>query len=582
MEEEELELAAIKIQSLQRQRKARRAAYEKKEAKRKAGMITLAYVPEVKPVIVEETKRTGKALWSKVREKRCNGVLRGPVGLRGLNSTNRSVAQVLKAAWHREVARADRERAGLQKLTSMTSGRKLLFWAPKFEDAGIEIDGYALVREIHREVAEVVVQHGKLDDEPEPTEADVEALTDELLEFTQPFAVYLENRKKFFRELFFSVGADAKGDRFLYPDDLNWLRHWDPQPWLLALPDFESAADLRNRLRSEHCNNDLAVWKAMDADASNKVTWTEIEEALNSILWEDCDKRLPGAWRALDTHRRGYITLHDYSSRTVDLLQPFFRWVHSRFRSYEAAMKFLEGGITEGRKDMGLLEFRERLRLGGYKENCSGLLQLLDLDGGGTVTPSEIMFLEVFDMELTDSTPADEEAARKAAITVAKRQVSSFDDSFDDRFLYKCADEQHHAEVVSLRTKPTKQETIERNRREEEEAERRRKDPKTALNPSGMKLTRDLPRDQHPLWKRNIPFWAVPGVVGMYEPHVRHPRPPLPQHPLKPKYLHPQPEQYEVDRKFWREKPVLLEPISPTCWHPTLQRGWIRQYGPGA
>ncbi|CAD7957502.1 unnamed protein product [Amoebophrya sp. A120] len=573
------ERAAIKIQSLQRQRLARRAAYKKKETKRKATILEMKYVPEVhnKPGAAPK-HRSGKSLWEKVRNQRCSGLLRGPVALRNLNSTNRSVAAMLKEAWQREVARADREREGIQKLERLSGYQKLLFWAPKFEDAGEPIDGDLLVKNIHREVAELVVTHGFIEgDDVSEHEQDVEDLTTQLLQFTDPFSMYLENRKKFFRELFFSVGADAKGDRFLYPDDLNWLRHWTPQPWLLALPDFYSKHDLIKCLREENYNNDLAVWRTMDADASNKVTWTEIYDALKHIRWEHLDKRLPGAWRALDTHRRGYITLQDFSPRTVELLQPFFQWVHGRFRSFEAAMKFLEGGIKEGRKDMGLLEFRERLRIGGWKENCSELLQLLDLDGGGSVTPSEIMFLEVFDMELAEETPEDELAKRKAMIAVEKRAATSVDQTFDNRFMYKNDHEQYCAEVMSKQTQPSQDQIHERAVEKQRKLDTMHEGVEEMLRNRRPKPEN---RKSHILWQRNIPFWAVPGVEGMYPPHVRHPPPKNVQHPLKPKYLHPQPEQYEVDRKFWREKPVLLEPISPFMWHPTLQRGWIKSFGP--
>ena len=80
----------------------------------------------------------------------------------------------------------------------------------------------------------------------------------------------------------------------------------------------------------------------MDADQSQKVSWTELYTIISQLGWADIDAKLPGAWRAIDTNINGYISLSDYNRDLTTLLIRFFNFIRDRFSTFHRFLRFLD------------------------------------------------------------------------------------------------------------------------------------------------------------------------------------------------------------------------------------------------
>jgi len=232
----------------------------------------------------------------------------------------------------------------------------------------------------------------------------IRRIQESLLENAGILELYRRKRKQFFSRLFQCLASH--GDGFLHHDDLGWLCSWEPRPWLLATPNIEYAKELKSVLKKKYNNNDLFVWKVLDADHSQKVGWGELYTAVKACHWPDTDQKLPGAWRAIDTNSNGYISLPDYEPDTCKLLVRFFNWVRERFGDFETYLSYIDedynprpgqGKRKEAFSGVRYPMFRAKMRYYGWAESTLQLFKLLDVEDRNKVRAACIKHFESYD-----------------------------------------------------------------------------------------------------------------------------------------------------------------------------------------
>jgi len=145
---------------------------------------------------------------------------------------------------------------------------------------------------------------------------------------------------------------DYHAGGFISVNDLKWLDGWQPVEWLLASPDQEAWAEIRERLETKF-GHLLRAWRfELDADNSNQLSWTEFKAACERLKL--C-ANIGGAWRYLDTHRLGCISLHDFDKTSADTMSIFQEWAEVRFGSLPEAFNEMDsdGGGTLSRHEFG-------------------------------------------------------------------------------------------------------------------------------------------------------------------------------------------------------------------------------------
>ncbi|CAD7944081.1 unnamed protein product [Amoebophrya sp. A120] len=206
---------------------------------------------------------------------------------------------------------------------------------------------------------------------------------------------YEKKRSEYFQFLFRCLCHDGV---YVQPKDFLFLQRWQPPLFLNAKPDAEGFAALQKILRLYYGGNDLFVWRNVDADLSQKVIYSEFEEAATlsvnstgvaaaSVAWNvlksnlrkhDADSalenngtsaeqshhkyavsafgnafqqqkfrlsQLPGAWVHLDKNLDGFVTITQYAPETATILKKFFSFCALNFGGYLAFLQHLVTSI---------------------------------------------------------------------------------------------------------------------------------------------------------------------------------------------------------------------------------------------
>jgi len=183
-------------------------------------------------------------------------------------------------------------------------------------------------------------------------------------------------------------GLDLQGNRTIVEEDLLFLDRWKPPAFLVAMPNFQAAEDMKQTLLKT-CKNYLKAWRhVLDLDSSNRCNWEEFEIACRKVGFTG---DIAGAWRALDQDLSGFITLHEIDAVACETLSFFKRWAEEEFGSVRSAFGVFD---SDGSNEVSYREFRRACRAYGLDRDVHTLFYALDTERNGVLSLEEVIFLD--------------------------------------------------------------------------------------------------------------------------------------------------------------------------------------------
>jgi Ca2+-binding EF-hand superfamily protein len=179
-----------------------------------------------------------------------------------------------------------------------------------------------------------------------------------------------ESRSQEMRNI--TAALDFDGCGLIRLDDLVWLDSWPAPGWLAARPDHPAAEKLKELLIEKYGNFIQAWRRALDTDSSNRVSWSEFQEACSRVNFKGS---VAGAWRALDRDLSGWISLNEVDPHSHELLTSFKHWSEKRFGSVEAAFRALD---QDKSKTLTFSELKLAIKTLGWDGNARELFDGLD------------------------------------------------------------------------------------------------------------------------------------------------------------------------------------------------------------
>jgi len=114
---------------------------------------------------------------------------------------------------------------------------------------------------------------------------------------------------------------------------------------------------------------------------------------------------VPGAWRALDEDLSGYITLHEIDPTSSETLVNFKKWCDQEFGGVKSAFQVFD---SSGDNEVSYREFRRSCRIYGYDGHVGALFYALDVENCGSLTLTEVEFLDEWELPDERGAEADE------------------------------------------------------------------------------------------------------------------------------------------------------------------------------
>lgn len=188
-------------------------------------------------------------------------------------------------------------------------------------------------------------------------------------------------------------GLDRYCHGTIVEEDLKFLDGWVPLPFLTVTANCKAASDFKEVLFVTYRSNFKAWRRCLDVTMSNRCSFGEFEAGCKKVGFRG---DVPGAWRALDTHLRGYIMLFEIDLPTAKILNDFHVWAQNEFGSVRSAFKVFDDD------DSGLItlkEFVHNCHIYGYEGNAHDMFHVIDINRDKTLCYKELAFLEDFVIE---------------------------------------------------------------------------------------------------------------------------------------------------------------------------------------
>jgi len=209
---------------------------------------------------------------------------------------------------------------------------------------------------------------------------------DEFVEAMKAFGFDRPSRSK----LIFH-GLDKNGMDRLTEENMAFIERWRPLPFLLAHPNAKAAEEFKTLLLKRF-GSFLKSWRqVLDKDNSNECNWKEFVAACERVRFSG---DVPGAWRALDKDLSGCISLNELDPVSNAALMSFKHWAEQEFGGVRAAFSVFD---ADGSREITSAEFRKCCKIFGFRGDTRSLFRALDVEGGGTLTPLELFFLDEWD-----------------------------------------------------------------------------------------------------------------------------------------------------------------------------------------
>jgi Ca2+-binding EF-hand superfamily protein len=205
-------------------------------------------------------------------------------------------------------------------------------------------------------------------------------------------------------------GLDRYNRKTLVEEDLRFLDDWKPLPFLTAKENPQAAAELKEMLR-QASRTYLKGWRRfLDSSMKNQCNWQEFENGCKKLGFQgDC----PGAWRSLDPHLTGVITLLQIDPKTSKVFYDFRLWAEGEFGSIRSAFGVFD---DDGSHEVNFKEFVKCCNVYGFDGDSHQIFRALDINRDRSLAYKEVAFLEhwVF------PTSAEKKDASRRTITLAQ------------------------------------------------------------------------------------------------------------------------------------------------------------------
>lgn len=186
---------------------------------------------------------------------------------------------------------------------------------------------------------------------------------------------------------------DYEGHGSVTLKNLKSLDRWQIKTeWLLAEPSKDAAKEFVAHLLTRYRHAVKAWVKAMDRTHCGKVLYSDFRYAAEHINFKGS---VPGAWLALDEDSSGFITLKEVDAAAAETLGKFRVWADEEFGGVVLAMEHLDADESG---TLSLKEFKRGLHQHGFRGDVLDLFHSLDFDGKGQLYPSEMFFLDEWEL----------------------------------------------------------------------------------------------------------------------------------------------------------------------------------------
>lgn len=188
-------------------------------------------------------------------------------------------------------------------------------------------------------------------------------------------------------------GLDKDGMDRLTEENVLFLEKWKPLPFLLSHPNLQAAKEFK-ALLLKRFGNFLNAWRQiLDKDNSNACNWNEFLAACSKLHFA---QDVPGAWRALDKDLSGCISLNELDPVSNTALLSFKCWAEQEFGGVRSAFRVFD---ADGSKEITSAEFKQCCHIFGFRGDVRTIFKALDVEGGGTLTPLEVFFLDDWEVD---------------------------------------------------------------------------------------------------------------------------------------------------------------------------------------
>jgi len=192
---------------------------------------------------------------------------------------------------------------------------------------------------------------------------------------------------------------DFDKSKTLSKEELRFLEKWPCPPFLKVQPDFDGRSEFKQALLAAFNANGIIAWrKGIDTDGSMRVNWHEFHTCIQKVhKLKDWKDRYAAVFRAFDHNISGWLSLREFDPESYRLLFMFKGYCNEKFGGVIKAFAALD---VDQNCAMNRNEFTavvHELELTVHEKNL--LFDGLDLDGFGTIRPSEIRYLDHWDIK---------------------------------------------------------------------------------------------------------------------------------------------------------------------------------------
>jgi len=214
-------------------------------------------------------------------------------------------------------------------------------------------------------------------------------------------------------------GLDRDGTKVITEDEVEFIDHWKPLPFLIAAPSETAKQEVRAALLDKYSNY-LKAWRhAMDKDGSNRCNWSEFEAACKTVHYKG---NAVGAWRAFDEDLSGFIQLSELDAEASEVLKGFRMWADAEFGSVRSAFGVFD---SDGSGTITYKEFRSCCRIYGFDGSARSLFYALDTEGNGTLDVDEVAFLDEWEFPAQNEEKPAEAAEPEALPSSAQAAANA-------------------------------------------------------------------------------------------------------------------------------------------------------------
>jgi len=195
---------------------------------------------------------------------------------------------------------------------------------------------------------------------------------------------------------------DRDGFGNVYKSNMAFLETWQTEPYFFSSPDYGAVTLFKEALLEAFGSPLFKAWrKALDTDASMRLSWGEFAKACQSLARPGVPKteaEMASVWRALDEDCSGFITICEFDASCSRVLKDFKHHVDKEFSSAVAAYRTADINRDDKITCVELHRLLHRSERFRNVEDVKALFDTLDVDGLRRIREQDIAFLDRWEL----------------------------------------------------------------------------------------------------------------------------------------------------------------------------------------